>query len=175
MIVLKFLLLFKNFAFISCRTLGRPIPSWILERIENKKDIEKIPESNFQSSFITETTEYFSPWPETSSTAYISTLFHTWSSAGFESQWVLYNVTGGPPSNEAVVSEKEPLANLSVSTQTSIMAETTPRIFQILSTVDIEAEYKTTSIGNGPVTNGVHTNIEQSMLSFSLIFIMNVS
>ena len=175
MIVLKFLLLFKTFAFISCRTLGRPIPSWILERIENKKDIEKIPESNFQSSFTTETTEYFSPWPETSSTAYISTLFHTWSSAGFESQWVSYNVTGGPPSNA--------LANLGVSTQTSIMAETeakthfstTPRIFQILSTVDIEAEYKTTSIGNGPVTNGVHTNIEQSMLSFTLIFIMNVS
>ena len=79
---LKFLLLFQNFEFISGRIPKRQVPSWIIAKINSNKNSQK--QSNFQTASTTSVS--LSPWPETSSTAYISTTCSTFSTT--EGQWV---------------------------------------------------------------------------------------
>ena len=90
---LTFSLLFQNFEFISGRIPKRQVPSWIIAEINSNKNFQK--QLNFQTASTTSVS--LSPWPETSSTAYISTTFSKLSTTGFESQLVTtqYELTTG--------------------------------------------------------------------------------
>lgn len=177
LIQLKILLLLQNFIFLSCRTPKREVPSWIIAKIDEKKNSRKNQQSNYQTffqinqTFITETTESLSPWPETSSTV---------STTGFESPLESFNISERPPSNESEVSAQEPIENYSVTTQTAIMAETkantnfptTPRIFQDqLTTVNTEADYIQRPYPTA-ISNGICKIIRPILISFSLIVII---
>ena len=174
LIKLKILLLFQNFIFLSCRTPKREVPSWIIAKIDENKNSKKNQQSNYQNffqinqTFITQTTESLSPWPETSSTAWPETS-STMSITGFGSPWESFNISERPPSNESEVSVQELMEDFSVTTQTAIMAktnfQTTPRIFQDwLTNLNTEADHRSTTI-----SNGIRKNIEPIMISFALI------
>ena len=188
LIQLKILLLFQNFIFSSCRTPKREVPSWIIAKIDENKNSRKDQQSNYQTfyqinqTFITQTTESLSPWPETSSSAWSETS-STVSTIGFESPWESFNISERPPSNESEVSAQEPIGwppVYSVTTHTAIMAETkattnfptTPRIFQDrLTTVNTEADYIQRPYPTA-ISNGICKNIEPIMISFALIVIV---
>ena len=185
LIQLKILLLLQNFIFLSCRTPKREVPSWIIAKIDEKKNSRKNQQSNYQTffqnnqTFITETTESLSPWPETSSSAWPETS-STVSTTGFESPLESFNISERPPSNESEVSAEEPIEDYSTTTLTAIMAETkantnfptTPRIFQDqLTTVNTEADYIQRPYPTA-ISNGICKIIRPILISFSLIVII---
>ena len=185
LIQLKILLLLQNFIFLSCRTPKREVPSWIIAKIDEKKNSRKNQQSNYQTffqnnqTFITETTESLSPWPETSSSAWPETS-STVSTTGFESPLESFNISERPPSNESEVSAEEPIEDYSTTTLTAIMAETkantnfptTPRIFQDqLTTVNTEVGYIQRPYPTA-IFNGICKNIKPILISFSLIVIL---
>ena len=86
---LKFLLLFQNFEFIAGRIPKRQVPLWIIAEINSNKNSQK--QSNFQTASTTSVS--LSPWPETSSTAYISTTFSTFSTTESQSVTTQYELT----------------------------------------------------------------------------------
>ena len=186
LIQLKILLLFQYFIFSSCRTPKREVPSWIIAKIDENKNSGKDQQSNYQTfyqinqTFITQTTESLSPWPETSSSAWPETS-STVSTIGYESPWESFNISERPSSNQSEVSAHEPIGSFySVTTQTAIIAETkaktnfptTPGIFQDrLTTVNTEADYIQRPYPTA-ISNGICKNIEPIMISFALIVIV---